>query len=57
MDSAIPPVLPISPISLECPHCWAKPGHDCKADSGEFTIIHLARISVAAKATRAAING
>ena len=42
---SIPPVLPVSPLSVECPHCKAKPGHDRATDSGVFSVMHLARIT------------
>jgi len=50
---SIPPVLPVSPIAVECPHCKAQPGHDCITDSGLFSIVHLARISAAASISKA----
>lgn len=46
---SIPAVLPINPVSVECPHCTARPGHDCITDSGAFSVIHLARISAVAR--------
>ena len=50
---SIPSVLPISPLTVECPHCKAQPGHNCTADSGQFSVIHLARISAAARIKKA----
>jgi hypothetical protein len=42
--------LPISPITLPCPVCGAKPGHDCKTPSkGRLYVVHLARVKAAAK--------
>jgi hypothetical protein len=42
--------LPISPITLPCPVCGAKPGHDCETPSRvRLYVIHLARIKAAAK--------
>jgi len=43
------PTLPISPISLVCPFCKARPGRDCTTTSGVFSAIHVARIKAAAK--------
>jgi hypothetical protein len=45
---AIPEVLPISPISLPCPYCKAKPGKDCATSSGGLAVLHLSRIKAAA---------
>jgi len=45
---ALPPVLPTSPLSLECPFCKAKPGRDCSTSSGGFSVVHVARIKAAA---------
>ena len=53
----IPPVLPVSPISVECPHCKAQPGRDCIADAGGFSAIHLARLQAAAVLTKTARKG
>jgi hypothetical protein len=42
--------LPISPMTLACPVCGAKPGHDCKTPSkGRLYIVHLARVKAAAQ--------
>ena len=43
------PVLPISPITLACPFCDAKPGRDCETSSGGFSLVHVQRIKAAAK--------
>jgi hypothetical protein len=51
-SSAIPEVLPISPISLDCPLCGAKPGHDCETTSGGFSAVHIDRIKAAARADK-----
>ena len=41
-------VLPISPLSVVCPLCNAKPRRDCKTPSGMFSVLHVARIRAAA---------
>jgi len=42
--------LPISPITLPCPVCGAKPGHDCETPSKvRLYVVHLARIKAAAE--------
>ena len=51
-NSSIPEVLPISPISLDCPLCGAKPGHDCETTSGGLSAVHLDRIKAAALADK-----
>jgi len=44
------PILPISPMTLVCPLCDAKPGKNCKTDSGgNLEIVHVARITAAAR--------
>ena len=43
----MPVVLPTSPISLVCPFCNAKPGHDCATTAGGFSVVHVARIEAA----------
>jgi hypothetical protein len=45
---AVPKRLPVSPISLKCPRCEAKPGLDCMTTSGGFAAIHIERIQMAA---------
>jgi hypothetical protein len=47
---SIPEVLPVSAISLPCPLCSAKPGHDCETTSGGFAAVHLVRLKAAARA-------
>jgi hypothetical protein len=49
---SIPDVLPISPISLDCPLCGANPGHDCETTSGGFSAVHIDRIKAAARANK-----
>ena len=44
---SIPEVLAVSPISLTCPLCGAKPHHDC-VPGHEFGFVHVARIRAAA---------
>jgi hypothetical protein len=42
--------LPISPMTLTCPVCGAKPGHDCETPSEvRLYVIHLNRVKAAAK--------
>ncbi len=42
--------LPTSPITLVCPSCGAKPGHDCKTPSKvRLHVVHIARVKAAAK--------
>jgi len=42
--------LPISPISLICPLCGAKPNQPCATAKGaELEIVHIARVQAAAK--------
>jgi hypothetical protein len=42
--------LPTSPITLVCPSCGAKPGHDCETPSKvRLHVIHIARVKAAAK--------
>ena len=38
---SIPEVLAVSPISLTCPLCKAKPNHDC-VPSGAIGVVHVA---------------
>ena len=45
--NSIPEVLAVSPISLTCPLCKAKPNHDCVPTEG-FGVVHVARIRAAA---------
>jgi hypothetical protein len=41
-------MLPTSPVTLACPRCKAKPGHDCVMLSGKAPLVHVARIKAAA---------
>jgi len=41
-------LLPVSPLSIPCPHCKAKPARDCYTKSGGFSALHVARIKAAA---------
>jgi len=43
-----PTLLPISPVSLACPACRAKPGHDCTKTSGGLSAICIERLTAAA---------
>jgi hypothetical protein len=46
----IPKYLPISPVTLVCPECDAKPGKACGTSSGaRLEFVHVARIKAAAK--------
>ena len=46
----IPEYLPISPMTLVCPLCNAKPNVVCEtAAGGELELVHVARIKAAAK--------
>jgi hypothetical protein len=47
--ASIREILPMSPITLGCPYCKAKPGKDCATSSGGFAVLHLARIKAAAE--------
>jgi|GEM_PF-3204604 len=44
-----PEVLPVSPLSLPCPRCKAKPGKDCHTVLGGLSLVHVERIEAAAK--------
>jgi hypothetical protein len=44
----VPEDLPVSPVSLRCPYCKAKPGKDCATISGTLAVVHLARVKAAA---------
>jgi hypothetical protein len=46
--TAIPDVLPTSPLTLVCPLCKAKPGRDCATSSGGLSVVHVKRIKAAA---------
>jgi hypothetical protein len=42
--------LPISPMTLQCPSCGAKPGPDCKTPSKvRLYVVHIARVKAATK--------
>ena len=45
----VPPVLLVSPITLTCPFCHAKPNKDCMTTSGGYSVIHVQRVKAAAK--------
>jgi hypothetical protein len=50
MKTEIPEYLPISPISLRCPFCHARPNKVCEtALGGRLEVVHIARIKAAAK--------
>jgi hypothetical protein len=42
------PRLPVSPMSLVCPHCNSKRGQDCTTTKVGFSAIHIERIQLAA---------
>jgi hypothetical protein len=46
-------ILPVSPLSLQCPHCQARPNKDCTASSGGFSVLHVERIQAAAAKDKA----
>ena len=49
MVATLPDSLPISPLTLLCPACKAKPGKECQTSSGaSLVIVHVARIAAAA---------
>jgi hypothetical protein len=51
VKSDIPEHIPVSPMTLPCPRCPAKPGEDCQKLAGShLAFVHLARIKAAAKA-------
>jgi hypothetical protein len=39
--------LKVSPLSLACPFCKARPESDCVSAAGAFAIVHVARIKKA----------
>jgi hypothetical protein len=50
MKELIPEYLPISPITIRCSLCNAKPNKACASSSGgSLEIVHVARIKSAAK--------
>jgi hypothetical protein len=53
----IPEFLPVGPMTLPCPICGAKPGHDCETPSKvRLHVIHIARVKAAAKMDGDALN-
>jgi hypothetical protein len=48
----VPEYLPISPVTLPCPTCEARPGEAC-GTGFQLEFVHLARIKVAAKLDQA----
>jgi hypothetical protein len=40
-------ILLTSPMSLVCPYCKAKPNHGCVTNTGNFAMLHLARVEAA----------
>ena len=49
----IPEQLPVNPESLRCPFCGVLPGRECVTSSGISSLVHVARIKVAAAIDRA----
>jgi hypothetical protein len=50
VKAAIPEYIPISPITLPCPRCYAEPGEECENLAADFLqAVHLARIKAAVK--------
>jgi hypothetical protein len=50
MKELFPEYLPVSPITIRCSLCNAKPNKACATSSGGYLeVIHLARIEAAAK--------
>jgi hypothetical protein len=45
----IPEMLPVRPESVRCPFCGANPGKDCTTNSGLPSLVHVARITAAAR--------
>jgi hypothetical protein len=53
MSIKIPERLPISPMTLVCPFCKAKPADDCVSATGNnLALVHVARIAAAAELTK-----
>jgi len=53
--TTIPEYLLISPMTLRCPFCGAKPGKDCGTFSKvRLEVVHMARVRAAAKMDEAA---
>jgi hypothetical protein len=46
--SELPEYIAISPTTLACPECNAKPGEVCEMLDDELAIVHVARIKFAA---------
>jgi len=46
-------MLPVSPLSIACPFCKAKPMRDCSTSSDGFSELHVARIKAAAAQDKA----
>jgi hypothetical protein len=45
----LPDLLPVSPLTILCPYCAAKPGRVCAtAEGGKLEIVHVARLKAAA---------
>lgn len=55
MKASIPEYLPVSPITIRCMLCDAKPNKACATSAGGYLeVVHLARIKAAAKMDTAA---
>jgi hypothetical protein len=55
MREVIPEFLPVSPITIRCSLCDAKPNKACATSAGGFLeVVHAARIKAAAKMDDAA---
>lgn len=50
----VPEYIAVSPITLDCPRCEAKPGEACDMLDGAVASIHLERIEVAITVDEAA---
>ncbi len=44
----LPDFIPISPMTLTCPRCSAKPRQACVMCKGQFEAIHVERVEAAA---------
>jgi hypothetical protein len=54
-DKSIPEFLPTGPMTLQCPICGAKPGHDCETPSKvRLYVVHLARVKAVKKMDKVA---
>jgi hypothetical protein len=50
MAKPITEFLQTRPMTLQCPSCGAKPGHDCETPAKvRLYVVHLARFRAAAK--------